>query len=248
MLDATSAGADERSEWPPRASSAPSEGSAVREATGIGVVFSQAGAAEPASPGRRRNAPAERSAVREATGIGIHSSQVGAAEPASPGRRRSAPPGGSAVREATSVGAPFQWPVRVYWEDTDAGGIVFYANYLKFFERSRTEWLRFLGIEQQRLRLETGGMFIVAETTLRYLRPARLDDELFVTAKIVETGRASLIIDQQALLKSELLTPAQYGQNTNLLCEGRVKIGWVNAETLQPMRLPAQLHERLKSA
>ena len=213
-LDATSAGADERSEWPPRASSAPSEGSAVREATGIG----------------------------------IHSSQAGAAEPASPGRRRSAPPGGSAVREATSVGAPFQWPVRVYWEDTDAGGIVFYANYLKFFERSRTEWLRFLGIEQQRLRLETGGMFIVAETTLRYLRPARLDDELFVTAKIVETGRASLIIDQQALLKSELLTPAQHGQNTNLLCEGRVKIGWVNAETLRPMRLPAQLRERLKSA
>ena len=247
-LDATSAGADERSDWPPRASPAPSERSAVREATGIGINSSQAGAAEPASPGRRRNVPADGSPVREATGLEILSSQAGAAEPASPGRRRSAPPGGSAVREATSVGAPFQWPIRVYWEDTDAGGIVFYANYLKFFERSRTEWLRFLGIEQQRLRLETGGMFIVAETTLRYLRPARLDDELFVTAKIVETGRASLIIDQQALLKSELLTPAQHGQNTNLLCEGRVKIGWVNAETLRPMRLPAQLRERLKSA
>jgi len=138
--------------------------------------------------------------------------------------------------------------MRVYWEDTDAGGIVFYANYLKFFERSRTEWLRSLGLEQQRLRVETGGMFIVAETTLRYLRPARLDDELFVTASILESGRASLIIDQQALLKSELPTPVKYGQKTDLLCEGRVRIGWVDAATLQPMRLPAALLNRLTSA
>ena len=70
----------------------------------------------------------------------------------------------------------FSWPIRVYWEDTDAGGIVFYANYLKFFERARTEWLRSLGIEQQRLKEASGGMFVVAETTLKYLHPARLDD------------------------------------------------------------------------
>ena len=151
------------------------------------------------------------------------------------------------MANATSVGA-FQWPVRVYWEDTDAGGIVFYANYLKFFERSRTEWLRSMGLEQHRLRMETGGMFIVAETTLRYLRPARLDDELFVTARVVETGRASLIIDQQALLKSELPAPARYGSKPELLCEGRVRIGWVDATTLQPARLPASLLERLKPA
>lgn len=75
----------------------------------------------------------------------------------------------------------FEWPIRVYWEDTDAGGIVFYANYLKFFERARTEWLRALGIGQQVLREQTGGMFVVSETTLKYHRPARLDDELVVT-------------------------------------------------------------------
>ncbi|MFB0898087.1 MAG: YbgC/FadM family acyl-CoA thioesterase [Polaromonas sp.] len=97
----------------------------------------------------------------------------------------------------------FQWPLRVYWEDTDAGGIVFYANYLKFFERSRTEWLRSLGIEQHALREQSGGMFIVSETSLRYLQPSRLDDELIVTAKLQERGRASLIISQQVFLKNK---------------------------------------------
>ena len=105
-----------------------------------------------------------------------------------------------------------------------------------------------MGIGQHRLRLETGGMFIVAETTLRYLRPARLDDELLVTARVVETGRASLIIEQQALLKSELSAPAGYGSKPDLICEGRVRIGWVDAATLQPARLPASLRERLKPA
>ena len=115
-------------------------------------------------------------------------------------------PWGGPARRSPASSAPtsdFSWPVRVYWEDTDAGGIVFYANYLKFFERSRTEWLRSLGIEQQRLRETTGGFFVVIETSIRYHRPARLDDELVVTAKLVETGRASLIIGQQALLISE---------------------------------------------
>jgi len=72
--------------------------------------------------------------------------------------------------------------LRVYWEDTDAGGVVFYANYLKFFERARTEWLRSLGLGQRELRETTGGMFVVSETSVRYLRPSRLDDELLVTA------------------------------------------------------------------
>jgi acyl-CoA thioester hydrolase len=142
----------------------------------------------------------------------------------------------------------FKFLIRVYWEDTDAGGIVFYANYLKFFERSRTEWLRSLGVEQHTLRMETGGMFVVAETTLRYLRPARLDDELFVTARVVESGRASLIIEQQALLKSELSAPAGSGLQPELICEGRVRIGWVDATTLQPARLPAALRECFEPA
>jgi acyl-CoA thioester hydrolase len=130
----------------------------------------------------------------------------------------------------------FSWPVRVYWEDTDAGGIVFYANYLKFFERARTEWLRSLGISQQALRERAGGMFVVGQASVRYLRAARLDDELLVTARVQETGRASLIIAQQAFL----------GASGRLLCDGTIRIGWVEAASLTPARIPPTLLEALK--
>ncbi|HNW03079.1 MAG TPA: tol-pal system-associated acyl-CoA thioesterase [Burkholderiaceae bacterium] len=133
----------------------------------------------------------------------------------------------------------FQWPVRVYWEDTDAGGIVFYANYLKFFERARTEWLRSMGVAQQRLRETHGGIFVVSETTLKYHLPARLDDELLVTASLLERGRASMTIRQQALLRHD-------GAHTALLCEGTIRIGWVDAVTLVPARIPPSVLENLK--
>ncbi|MBA2963482.1 tol-pal system-associated acyl-CoA thioesterase [Ramlibacter sp. MAH-25] len=129
----------------------------------------------------------------------------------------------------------FAFPVRIYWEDTDAGGIVFYANYLKFFERARTEWLRSLGIEQRRLRETTGGMFIVADTALRYLQPARLDDELLVTAALQEAGRATLTLSQQALRQP----------GGELLAEGTIRIGWVDASTLRPARIPSMILETL---
>ena len=99
--------------------------------------------------------------------------------------------------------AVFKFPIRIYWEDTDAGGIVFYANYLKFFERARTEWLRSLGVEQQSLKDESGGMFVVSETQLKYFSPARLDDLLEVSAQTTESGRASLVLTQQAWLTVE---------------------------------------------
>ena len=120
----------------------------------------------------------------------------------------------------------FVWPVRVYWEDTDAGGIVFYANYLKFFERARTEWLRSLGVAQSTLKSERGGIFVVSETTVRYLAPARLDDELLVTAQLEAGGRASLIIAQEAR------------RGDTLLAVGTIRIGWVDAATLRPGRIP----------
>ena len=132
-----------------------------------------------------------------------------------------------------SLQTAFNWPVRVYWEDTDAGGIVFYANYLKFFERARTEWLRALGIEQQRLRDEVGGMFVVTDTQLHYQRPARLDDLLLVTARVLEAGRASLTIEQSALLQT-----GQPDQAPALLCSGTIRIGWVDAASLRPQRIP----------
>ena len=130
----------------------------------------------------------------------------------------------------------FEFPIRVYWEDTDAGGIVYYANYLKFFERARTEWLRSLGLHQRALREQTGGMFVVADASLRYLRAARLDDELVVTAGLQQAGRAGLLIAQQAWL---------HGPERTLLCAGQVRAGWVDAATLKPARMPAAIVEKL---
>lgn len=131
----------------------------------------------------------------------------------------------------------YAFDIRVYWEDTDAGGIVFYANYLKFFERARTEWLRSLGIGQHTLREQTGGMFVVSETAVKYHRPAVLDDRLQVTAGLLEAGRASLLIGQSAWREEP-------GPRT-LLCEGSIRIGWVDASTLKPARIPASILERL---
>jgi acyl-CoA thioester hydrolase len=136
--------------------------------------------------------------------------------------------------------ALFEFPVRVYWEDTDAGGIVYHANYLKFFERARTEWLRALGINQNALREQTGGVFVASDLTIKYLRPARLDDELLVTAAARGTGQASLVIAQQALRKRPDSSPPE------LLCEASVRIGWVNAATLKPARLPSHVLEKFR--
>ncbi len=125
----------------------------------------------------------------------------------------------------------FHWPVRIYWEDTDAGGIVFYANYLKFFERARTEWLRHLGINQQSLRETTGGMFVVSASQVNYWRPAKLDDVLQVSAQISDMARASMTIHQAAHRADPVHGDVR-------LCEGNIRIGWVNAQTLRPERIP----------
>ena len=126
----------------------------------------------------------------------------------------------------------FEWPIRVYWEDTDAGGIVFYANYLRFFERARTEWLRSLGLGQQALCDEHGGMFVVADVQIKYLKPARLDDRLRATVRLTEAGRASLAVHQQVWLEGPNGT-------STLLCEGQVRAGWVGHLSLKTMRIPA---------
>ncbi|GAB2718095.1 MAG: tol-pal system-associated acyl-CoA thioesterase [Comamonas sp.] len=136
----------------------------------------------------------------------------------------------------------FEFPIRIYWEDTDAGGIVFYANYLKFMERGRTEWLRSLGLEQQRLREQVGGMFVVSEATIKYLQPARLDDELIVTAELQDAGRASMQITQRVLLKQKQPT-----DTPQLLCEGTIRIGWVDAVSMRPARIPQTLIQTISS-
>lgn len=140
------------------------------------------------------------------------------------------------VTPGTAV-APFGWPVRVYWEDTDAGGIVYYANYLKFFERARTEWLRALGVHQQALKQATGGMFVVSRAEVDYHRSARLDDELLVTTSLKIPGRASMTITQRAWLQTDS-EPA-------LLCEATIRAGWVDANG-KPSRIPQDILNKLK--
>ena len=129
----------------------------------------------------------------------------------------------------------YRFSIRVYWEDTDAGGVVYYANYLRFFERARTEWLRTLGVAQQRLREDDGVIFIVSESTVRYLRPARLDDRLDVTVAVRECGRASLSLAQQAW------------RGDTLLAEGTVRVGCVDAGTFRPRRIPSSILQHLSA-
>jgi acyl-CoA thioester hydrolase len=144
----------------------------------------------------------------------------------------------SAPRPAThpNPDAPvlFRWPVRVYWEDTDAGGIVFYANYLKFFERARTEWLRHSGVHQQALREAEGTIFVVADTALRYHQPARLDDLLSVTVALADCGAASMRLVQQAL------------RGEQLVAEGEIRIGCVDHGTFRPRRIPSAVLQALQ--
>ncbi len=142
----------------------------------------------------------------------------------------------------SDVEAVYRHPVRVYWEDTDAGGVVFYGNYLKFFERARTEWLRTLGIGQQRLRDETGTVFIVTETRLRYLAPARLDDLLDVTVAPQNHSRATMTLRQQAWrAPADAQTPAL------LLCDGDIRIACVDVATFRPRRIPDAVFALLTS-
>jgi len=124
--------------------------------------------------------------------------------------------------------AIFSWPVRVYWEDTDAGGVVYYANYLKFMERARSEWLRALGFDQRRLRDELGLVFVVRNATIEYLKPARYDDLLTVTARLEQANRASLVM-RQTIERDELIASAE----VTLVC--------VHAQTFKPARIPAQM-------
>jgi len=138
---------------------------------------------------------------------------------------------------SVSVAAPFRFELRVYWEDTDAGGIVFYANYLKFFERARTEWLRSMGHEQERMRTEYGLMFVVTHTSVHYRRPARLDDVVVVTVHVEHAGRAQMTVYQQALLTR--------GDRDELLAEGTIRVGCVDAGTFRPQRIPTSITQSL---
>ncbi|MEO6746660.1 MAG: tol-pal system-associated acyl-CoA thioesterase [Caldimonas sp.] len=140
----------------------------------------------------------------------------------------------------TQAPAPvFRLALRVYWEDTDAAGIVFYANFLKFFERARTEWLRTKGYSQEQLRTERGTGFIVTDASISYRRPARLDDLLDVTVALTRIGQASLQIAQQA----SRIVP----DGTNeLLADGTIRIGCVELGTYRPRRIPTEILQSIQ--
>ncbi len=124
---------------------------------------------------------------------------------------------------------PFSWPVRVYYEDTDAGGIVYYANYLKFFERARTEWLRSFGLNQDKLAQDEGLIFVVRRAAIDFVRPARLDDMLEITVEPVQLARVYVRLAQEARLGAQVLAHAE------------VQVACLAREGMRPVAMPQVL-------
>lgn len=127
----------------------------------------------------------------------------------------------------------FSWPVRVYYEDTDFGGVVYYANYLRYFERARTEWLRALGIDHQGLARDAGLQFVVRRAEIDFLRGARLDDQLEITVELAERKRSYLMLKQRALRGAEPMA------------EALVQAACVRRDNLRPAAIPAAIAEQL---
>ena len=129
---------------------------------------------------------------------------------------------------------PFEWPVRVYYEDTDAQGVVYYANYFRFMERARTEWLRALGVDQVAMMQEERRIFVVTETKAEFVAPARFSDVVIVTARLTGLSRVTFDIEQNIYLDS---------LDGKLLLRGSVRAAYLNADTLRPTRIPASIFE-----
>ena len=129
---------------------------------------------------------------------------------------------------------PFAWPVRVYYEDTDAQGVVYYANYFRFMERARTEWLRALGVDQVAMVEQERRIFVVTETKAEFIAPARFNDQVVVTARLAGLTRATFDIEQNIYLDS---------LDGALVLRGSVRAACLNADTLRPTRVPASIFE-----
>ena len=129
---------------------------------------------------------------------------------------------------------PFVWPVRVYYEDTDAGGVVYHANYLRFMERARTEWLRALGVDQEKLLREERRRFVVTSMQADFRLPAKFNDQLIVTARLERLTRVTFNIEQNIY--------RDYPERT-LLLTGGVKAAFLDADSHRPQRVPASLFE-----
>ncbi|VAW91288.1 Tol-Pal system-associated acyl-CoA thioesterase [hydrothermal vent metagenome] len=130
----------------------------------------------------------------------------------------------------------FAWPVRVYYEDTDAGGVVYHANYLHFMERARTEWLRAMGFEQDELKSQMDVLFAVRSMNLEYYSPARFNDSLMVTVKIINLRGASMMLEQDIKKENE----------SGVLCQGKVRIVCLTASSFRPCPIPTQIQQLVK--
>ena len=131
----------------------------------------------------------------------------------------------------------FHWPLRVYFEDTDTGGVVYYANYLKFFERARSEWLRSAGINQQVLTEQEHIMFVVKNATIDYHLPAKLDDQLEISVRVEKLGKASVNFYQEAW--------RQTNYARELVCHGHIRVGCVHIVSLRPTPIPSAVLEKI---
>ncbi len=127
----------------------------------------------------------------------------------------------------------FDWPIRVYYEDTDAGGVVYYANYLKFFERARTEMLRSLGFEQDELVVGQGVIFVVRSVKVDYLKPVRFNEQIIASAEVSLKRKTSFVFEQEIIRDDELL------------CKGEIGIVCVDAESMRPKAIPLAILEKI---
>lgn len=127
----------------------------------------------------------------------------------------------------------FLWPIRIYYEDTDAGGVVYHTNYLKFMERARTEWLRNLGVEQDELRDNDGVIFAVRSVRVDYFLPAKFNDELLVSSEVIKKGKASISIEQGIT------------RNAEVLCKGIIKVASLDNKIFRPKAMPEKLYDKI---
>ncbi len=146
------------------------------------------------------------------------------------------PLGAPSLSYQLMIESPARFPVRVYWEDTDAGGIVYHSNYLKYMERARSDLLRRLGVSQQAALSDPDGLiFVAASVSIRYRKGAQLDDDLEVRTRATHVGRASIVFEQNVWRGDELLT------------EGEVRVGAVSRRTMAPAPMPPDLYEAVKA-
>ncbi|MBX9904484.1 MAG: tol-pal system-associated acyl-CoA thioesterase [Burkholderiales bacterium] len=150
-----------------------------------------------------------------------------------PARPSAAPHAAAAAHQPHQ---PFLWPIRVYYEDTDAGGVVFYANYLGFMERARTEWLRALGFEQPEMAARDGVLFVVRAVNIDYLKPSRFNDSLQVTVEVVNVGGSRIRFLQRVLRGNEEIARAE------------VEVVCVSTDTLRPARMPEAMRMTIEKS